>query len=424
MISEYRNETVKFLHNQIVFYTDCNKSGGGKLKNENSLDNLKDNFTTGYLSKNSRKKITNEVYTLLKSLESKKDFLNNFNKDISEKPAFITLDLPAKQAHDDYFIKRNMLNHFIIWLRTCCYVKNYIWKAEKQDNTNIHFHIIVDRHIHWELIRDKWNGILDLYGYLYNYQWKRNKNYKYELLLLKLLPVTKTTKQLKNKILQIKSSYDKYYIFRNYNKTDFLNFCQYLIDIKKDKKISEIITRIENDKSSFFSSPNSTDIHNLKRIKDIPKYIAKEITKNDKQILQKIYNKKEAVTLVEIEKIESLKVKGRLYGSSKLLKNCKNYTDDNFNTIWNFVEDVRNDTTIKQFSGDYFSVIYCDTRSLLKKYSIPLYEKYEEVNKLNYDILYKNKIIKKVKDSSTTEKIEAKFVEKIVVQKDLFSSQN
>ena len=72
---------------------------------------------------------------------------------------FVTLTLVAKQMHDDNWVKRNMLNTFLQWLRDSEGIENYLWRAEKQKNGNIHFHILIDRAISWRSIRTEWNSI-------------------------------------------------------------------------------------------------------------------------------------------------------------------------------------------------------------------------------------------------------------------------
>lgn len=89
-------------------------------------------------------------------------------------PTFCTLTLPAKQMHKDSECHK-MLNYFITesWQgyggKRFTY---YLWRAERQKNGNIHYHIVFDAYIDWEHIRSKWNKILSRYGYIDAY----NKN--------------------------------------------------------------------------------------------------------------------------------------------------------------------------------------------------------------------------------------------------------
>lgn len=78
---------------------------------------------------------------------------------------FITLTLPTPQKHDDHYIKQRLLAPFLKWLERSWNVNSYIWKAEAQDNGNIHFHITTNQFIHWKAIRGKWNRLLAAHGY-------------------------------------------------------------------------------------------------------------------------------------------------------------------------------------------------------------------------------------------------------------------
>lgn len=95
-----------------------------------------------------------------------KKFLYNF------RCSFITLTLPSKQIHSDIEIKKKCLNQFLVELRKHYGVNNYLWKAELQQNENIHFHIVCDRYIDFQALRRRWNRIVNKLGYLDKYQVK------------------------------------------------------------------------------------------------------------------------------------------------------------------------------------------------------------------------------------------------------------
>ena len=101
------------------------------------------------------------------------------NESWSKYLTFVTLTLSAKQFHSDREIKRKMLNRFIIESGRKWGVKTYIWKAEKQKNGNIHFHLLYDRYIDWQDIRNVWNKIQEDNGYIdkfYEEHGHRNPN--------------------------------------------------------------------------------------------------------------------------------------------------------------------------------------------------------------------------------------------------------
>jgi hypothetical protein len=137
------------------------------LIRKKSLQNLiRNNEYNGYISKPTTKKIGHMVENLVFAIEQfKKE--NKGTKGINQiQPTFVTLTLSYEQIQSDNFIKRNMLMRFIEKTKKDKGVQNYIWRAEPQQNGNIHFHIIMDRFIKWEWIRDTWNEFQENNDYI------------------------------------------------------------------------------------------------------------------------------------------------------------------------------------------------------------------------------------------------------------------
>jgi hypothetical protein len=153
------------------------------------------------------------------------------------KVAFITLTLPSKQIHSDNYIKETCLNQLLVELRIRYKVRNYLWRAEKQKNGNIHFHILVDKFIPWSELRDRWNRIINKLGYVDNYRTEMKEWHK-----------------------------------NGFNvRKDLLKHWDYQKQIKAYQK----------GKINDWSSPNSTDIHSLHKINNVKDYICKYCTKNE-----------------------------------------------------------------------------------------------------------------------------------------------
>src|SRR5688572_2169979 len=87
---------------------------------------------------------------------------------------FITLTLPYKQIHCDKTIKRECLNDFLIKAKRLWQVHNLMWKAETQDNGNIHFHMLTDRYIPHEQLRYTWQNSMEKLGYISWYATENN----------------------------------------------------------------------------------------------------------------------------------------------------------------------------------------------------------------------------------------------------------
>lgn len=151
------------------------------------------------------------------------------------KLAFVTLTLPSKQVHDDNFIKSNILNQFFIEAKKHWFVKHYIWRAEKQRNGNIHFHILVDKFIPWSELRNVWNRIINKYDYVSRYR-------------------------------------DSMLAFHNggFKVRD---------DIIKTWSYQQQVKAYQKGKANDWNSPNSTDVHSLVHIFNVKNYLVKYITK-------------------------------------------------------------------------------------------------------------------------------------------------
>jgi hypothetical protein len=196
-----------------------------------------DKKTHGIVSDQARRKITRAIDYLLYMANDKTLPDTAHGRNYKFKIAFITLTLPAKQMHSDNEIKDIILNHFLVELRKYYGVKNYIWRAEKQKNNNIHFHILVDKFIPWNDLRNRWNRVLSKLGYIDRYREEMKLFHKEGFKVRK----------------------------------DLLSHWDYQKQIRAYKE------GVKND----WSNPNSTDIHSLYRINRVKEYITKYCTKNE-----------------------------------------------------------------------------------------------------------------------------------------------
>lgn len=214
---------------------------------------IRDNNYNGFLSKKTAREVTKRISNLLEIAKAG-----------GRTVTFTTLTLPSIQVHSDEFIRRYLLGDFLRLIKQKYSVVNYIWKAEAQNNGNIHFHILADAYLPntvSEFIPDTdvyletgeinklWNAILDRYGYIDNY---------------------------------------RFLMFKNYNEGK----------IKAEKLAFQVY--------NMWSQPNSTDVHALKSKTKPEAYINKYIAKPEP-------NKR--------------KITGRLVGCSDTLKECFNYVD-------------------------------------------------------------------------------------------------
>jgi len=210
-----------------------------KIKKYNRFENLNGevNDYKNKISINSRRKISKSVDYLLLFAQGGKLPNSLHGKLLKFKISFITLTLPSQQCHTDNEIKNKCLNQFIIELKRFYHVKNYIWRAEKQQNGNIHFHILTDKFIPWSEIRDRWNRIIEKLGYVSKYR--------------------DNLKKFHSGGFQVRQDLLKFWSLESQKKA-------YMNGIKNN-----------------WNNPNSTDIHSLKNINNAKKYLISYITKEE-----------------------------------------------------------------------------------------------------------------------------------------------
>jgi hypothetical protein len=79
---------------------------------------------------------------------------------------FVTLTLSAEQMHTDLEVRRKMVIPFIQKLIRSHNVWHYFYVCEKQENGNLHIHLLVDSYIHHKALRESWNETQAIHGYL------------------------------------------------------------------------------------------------------------------------------------------------------------------------------------------------------------------------------------------------------------------
>jgi hypothetical protein len=156
---------------------------------------------------------------------------------LGRKPNFVTLTLSSKQIHSDNEITTQCLHYFLTACKRRWKVDLYLWRAEKQANGNLHFHIIFNRFIPWGDMRELWNNCQNRLGYVDRYRrnqklWHRD-GFKYRPELAK-----KWTR---------KKQYAAY-----------LQGCR-----------------------SDWNNPNSTDVHYMRRVGNLRVYLTTYLKKSD-----------------------------------------------------------------------------------------------------------------------------------------------
>lgn len=170
-------QALKVSAGSIVMYNRYEEIEAPKYKRQYNVNNLAKGTPKGELSKKNGKRIREMVVNLHAAI-NRNTIKKQIQYNVNAKPlSFITLTLSEKQKHPDKWIKRHMLDRFVITLNRANCLHRYIWKAEAQKNGNLHFHIITPDYIKKEYIQKVWNKIQYECGYLDTYiHFHKHKN--------------------------------------------------------------------------------------------------------------------------------------------------------------------------------------------------------------------------------------------------------
>ncbi|WP_320998258.1 hypothetical protein [Butyricimonas paravirosa] len=268
------------------------------------------NTPDGIMSVRAKKRINNAIKWLLFMSREKKQYSRDQKKWIKFRITFITLTLASDQRHPDQEIKSRLLNSMLTEMRRDFGMIHYVWRAEKQVNGNIHFHILTNVFIPHSTLRKKWNRIQDKLGYVKAY----------------------------SKEMQSCHSFGDYY-----NK--YINQGSY----------SQLMRRYLLGKATNWHNPNSTDIHSVKKVRNLPAYLSKYLCKAS----QDNYEKVEDIPT-------ELLVNGKLWGLSTSLSKLKSIPAIITNAISNELNDLFTLFPNNVHYDQYFTFLRIDFKSLIR----------------------------------------------------------
>jgi hypothetical protein len=265
----------------------------------------------GNVSKHAKRKLARALDYLLLMSAPKTGTVPKSGKKFQFRIVFVTIDLPSQQIHTDNEIKAKCWNSFLIELTKYHHVHNYLWRAEKQKNGNLHFHLIIDKFILYNELRKRWNRIINKLGYVDRYQENQMQFHADGFRLRPELLKHWTADQQKK---------------------------AYLTGVK-----------------SNWTSPNSTDIHSIKHISNIKSYISKYMVKNEKE--------KETNQSISTD---PKYVCGRIWGCNQKLSDIKGSQLDVDTEVSNELKKLIDITKCHKYEDTYISVYYIDINQLAR----------------------------------------------------------
>lgn len=207
------------------------------MEKANAVKSLRVSKPTG-LSKKSAKRLKNAVNWLIACSEKKHVYSKQSGKSFYFQLSFITLTLPVTEVEmNDKTIKNKLLHLFINQARNRWGMKSYVWKAETQENGNIHFHLTTDVYMDSDELRSVWNKCLNTHGILQKYTQK-------------------------------------------FSSMSFEDYCNATLS-KKTVPHDVQLRRFQLGQATGFKSPNTTDIHAVYKVRDVGAYLATYLSKKE-----------------------------------------------------------------------------------------------------------------------------------------------
>ena len=283
---------------------------------------FRDNYHQGRISSIAKRKMSRAIEYLIHMSKPKQIHKPYHGKNFTFRVNFITLSLSSKQIHSDQIIKSELLNQFIIEMRKRWNVKDYVWRAEKQKNGNIHFHIVTGNFIPWNELRNVWNRIQQKLGYVTRYRENRLQWHQHGF------------------------NYDPRH--------------------SKRWPYERQLRAYKSGTQTGWDNPNSVDIHSIRHIGNIKAYFVKYLSKNEEytEEQKRMFN---SLSAEEQRKIrEKDFVTGRLWASSANLVNLPGGNMEICSTVYEELERVFQNDNKCVYNSDYFHVYSVNLATLRK----------------------------------------------------------
>jgi len=160
---------VSIQHKKLITYSLPVERGRSNrysfANNKSEVDKLA--YNTGKLSHGAKKRLKQSIELLIDISPKKWFTVPSTGKRFQFQITFLTLTLSAPQGNiPDKTITKTLLDTLLQVLRRKYKCKSYVWRAEKQKNGNLHYHITTNQYIPYDTIRDDWNRIQEKLGFI------------------------------------------------------------------------------------------------------------------------------------------------------------------------------------------------------------------------------------------------------------------
>lgn len=167
---EYDNTPIASIeYRRVTFYRAPKRKPAGDPVPRDTDQNLTRGTYNGYMSPATRRQVRRIVSTWVRSVMIYRAELKKRWDPGRAYPVAFALTLPSAQIHPDKDITRQCLTPFLQYLRRVHHVEHYFWRAEAQENGNLHYHVLADKYIDARDLQFAWNHHVNALGYVDRY---------------------------------------------------------------------------------------------------------------------------------------------------------------------------------------------------------------------------------------------------------------
>ena len=141
----------------LISYPRFESNGVKKLSEDHKRKLQAGKKFSGEMSKSSAAKIRRYINIWLDNITCHNLLRMERSLPADRRMIMLTLTLSGDTKMNDTLVKRYLLNTFLTKLKLIKRDFLYIWKAERQDNGRIHFHILADSYFPKDKVSDLWN---------------------------------------------------------------------------------------------------------------------------------------------------------------------------------------------------------------------------------------------------------------------------
>ncbi len=161
---------IELRNNKVISIVDSERNTVGYQAEREYFKTLGEKKIGGNINTVAKRKIERRFEAWFEMIKVYNSYLTKYDNKNKLRFVLITLTLPVEQFYSDKFLKLKLLKPFIKTLEKRYKTYRWMWRAEKQKNGNIHFHIVIDKYIDKNILNAIYLHYLKSLGYLQKYQ--------------------------------------------------------------------------------------------------------------------------------------------------------------------------------------------------------------------------------------------------------------